>query len=403
MAISSDFPQVDRRLFLKAGGLAAGALAAGALPLGRARSAAGGRKWRAAIIGFTGGGDYGHGYDRAFTGVPGVRVVAAADPDPAGRARAARRSGAERTYADYRRMLRVERPELVSIAFRHPRRHLEVALAAFEAGAHVILEKPMTETLPQADELVRAARRAGVHVAVAHSRRYMRDFQRLAELIRRGFLGEIREIHIHGKQDSRVGGEDMIVLGVHDFDMLRWFFGDPAWCFGNVLQGGRDATPADAREGREPIRVAGDTVRACFGFSGNFQAAWCSVAAGDGWNRPKGPREHWAFEILGTRRVAAWQSLAGMGLLDSPDLLHMEKPVPWKPLPEPEGWAPPPYRKSVGLDLLHAVESGEPPASDALAGRWTLEMVAAVYQSHFRRERVAFPLRDRRDPLAPAS
>lgn len=47
---------------------------------------------RAAIIGFTGGGDYGHGHDRIFTGLEGVDVVAVADPDEAGRTAAMQRT-----------------------------------------------------------------------------------------------------------------------------------------------------------------------------------------------------------------------------------------------------------------------------------------------------------------------
>ena len=58
------------------------------------------RRFRAAVIGHTGGGDYGHGYDRIFNGLNQVEVVAVADPDAAGARKAAERCGAKRTYAD---------------------------------------------------------------------------------------------------------------------------------------------------------------------------------------------------------------------------------------------------------------------------------------------------------------
>src|SRR5262245_14450228 len=63
------------------------------------------RRWRAAIIGCTGQGDYGHSLDSAFSGLERVEVVGLADPDDAGRSRAAQRAKAQRQYSDYRQML----------------------------------------------------------------------------------------------------------------------------------------------------------------------------------------------------------------------------------------------------------------------------------------------------------
>src|SRR5512134_1236369 len=99
-------------------------------------------RYRAAIIGHTGAGDYGHGYDQIFNGVDPVSVEALADPDPEGRARAANRSGARRQYSDYREMLAKEKPDLVSIATRHPRHHRDMALAAIEVCRGLFIEKP---------------------------------------------------------------------------------------------------------------------------------------------------------------------------------------------------------------------------------------------------------------------
>ena len=72
-------------------------LAGAALTLGVARAhAADSEPMTAAVIGHTGHGDYGHGLDVVFNGVPGVKVVAVADPDGVGRANAAGRAGATR-------------------------------------------------------------------------------------------------------------------------------------------------------------------------------------------------------------------------------------------------------------------------------------------------------------------
>ena len=61
--------------------------------------------YRAGAIGRTGQGDYGHALDVAYEGIPNVEFIAVADPDLDGRQVAARRTGAEQSYADYREML----------------------------------------------------------------------------------------------------------------------------------------------------------------------------------------------------------------------------------------------------------------------------------------------------------
>lgn len=395
---------LSRRSFLRAS-LATTCLTTFASTVGlraRAEKRASGRPLRAAIIGHTGRGDYGHGYDRLFADLPAVAVVALADPDEQGRRQAVVRSGAARAYADYRPMLEREKPDLVAIAMRQPRPHREIALAAMNSGAHLFMEKPFTETLQGADDVAATAGRLQRHVVVAHNRRYAPEFQQLKSLVDEGFLGEVREVRMQGKQDARAGGEDLVVLGTHDFDLLRFLFGDPAWCMAHVALQGREVRPSDARDGREPIRVAGDAIRILFGFGASVAVTWSSVTRADGWNRPSGPRENWAFEILGTRRILAYQSGTPIRYLDSPFFLPPDSGESrWLPLPQPAHPRFEPHQRHFARDLVHAVESGAPTLCGAEDGRWTIEMVTAVYQSHLRQSRVRFPLDDRRDPLAP--
>ena len=68
-------------------------------------------EYRAAVIGHTGRGNFGHGIITAFVGIPNVEMGAVSDPDPAGRAEAAGQSGAPRAYADPYEMLEKERPQ----------------------------------------------------------------------------------------------------------------------------------------------------------------------------------------------------------------------------------------------------------------------------------------------------
>src|SRR5436190_13232106 len=75
-------------------------------------------KYRAVIIGDTGHGNYGHEHDVIFNGRENITVVGVADPDAAGRAKAAARAHAARQYADYREMFDKEKPQLVCVAQR---------------------------------------------------------------------------------------------------------------------------------------------------------------------------------------------------------------------------------------------------------------------------------------------
>src|SRR3954471_19653724 len=95
--------------------------------------AADGEKTRAAIIGHTGRGGYGHGMDMVFAGREGIEVVAVADPDDKGRAAAVKRCKTARGYADYREMIEKEKPALVSIAPRTTGERREMLLAAVNA------------------------------------------------------------------------------------------------------------------------------------------------------------------------------------------------------------------------------------------------------------------------------
>jgi predicted dehydrogenase len=328
-----------------------------------------------------------------------VSVEAVADQDAAGLAAAAKRSGARRTYLDFREMLAKEKPDLVSIGPRQPDCHREMALAAISAGAHLILEKPFAEHLNEADDIVEAAQAKGRRIAVGHKNRLSPEFQRMRGLLREDYLGTVLEMRVQGKQDHRAGGEDLIVLGTHDFDTMRYFFGDPLWCSASVTENGEPAAKRHVRKGREPMLVAGDTVRAMFQFPSNVLCTWQSVKAEPEWNTIPQGGERWGFTIFGTKGIISYYSGSSAMHWDSPFLGHKSIRREWKPLPNPKDWPPMPHQSHLVSDLIHAIETGAQPACSAEDGRWTIEMVAAVYESHRRSAQARFPLEDRTNPL----
>ena len=101
------------------------------------------KKHRVGIIGHTGRGGYGHYLDLAFSGVEGAEVIAVSDPDDSGRHNVLKKTGAQNGYANYHQMLTVEKPDITVVASREIGDHLDMVLAAAEAGSHIYLEKPI--------------------------------------------------------------------------------------------------------------------------------------------------------------------------------------------------------------------------------------------------------------------
>ena len=109
------------------------------------------KRRRVAVVGCTGKGDYGHDVDVVCKESPRCEIVAVADENPQGLAKAARRLGVDRTFADYRRMLDETRPDVLAICSRWVDRHAAMAVDAAQRGVHVFMEKPLCRTVAEAD------------------------------------------------------------------------------------------------------------------------------------------------------------------------------------------------------------------------------------------------------------
>ena len=357
-----------------------------------------GAKLKGAVIGHTGRGDYGHGLDGIFNNRPNIDMVALADPDPGGRAGTAAKIGARRSYADYRELLEKERPSLVSIAMRQADQHHVIALAALRAGAHVYCEKPFVTAPIEADELLAEAHRRELKIAVAHTMRMMPTIVRLKQAIAEGLLGDLTELRLFGKQDSRAGGEDMMVLGSHLFDLTRLFAGDPLGCTARVLWRGRDITPANRRMVQDNVGyVAGDQVFAQFAFANGVNATFTSDA------RLRETVGHWGIEFFGSKGAARIDC-------DISPNVFIRRSAPWSAEGRTDTWEPfdptlvksPPPTRNLGPvgDWLDAIAQNREPECSGRNGAWAVDMVMAVYHAALSGKRVQFPLVVRTHPLA---
>lgn len=358
---------------------------------------------KAVLIGATGRGDYGHELDTCLAHREDVEVVAIADADEAALLKRAGQLKLQRTYADYRAMLDAERPDLVVVAPRHADQHHDMARAALEAGAHVLLDKPYTRDLAEADALNALAAKEELRIAVAHQMRLAPNIAYLRDVIGGGLIGDLLEIRAWGKQDHRAGGEDMMVLGIHQFDLMRLFAGDPLWCDARILYQGRDLAVGDAFVPRENVGpVAGDEVMAGFAFPSGVQATWTSR------HRLREQIGNWALELHGSAGAVRINC-------DVPPRVYVARRSAWDVKGRSETWEPL-LKDPVGVDRarrlgfgtenarlvddwIEAVRTGREPVASANNATRAIEMVMAAYRSALTGSRVSFPLADRRHPL----
>lgn len=366
-------------------------------------SAAPRKRYRAAVIGHTGRGNYGHGLDVVWQAFDWVDLVAVADPDEAGLAKAIERTGARRAYRDYREMLGIEKPDLVSIGPRWLDHKVEMVTAAAEAGCHIYMEKPFARDLIDADRMTQAIGRAKVKAQVAHQMRGSPFVRRAQELVQAGEIGVIQEIRGRGKEDHRVGGEDMMVLGSHICDVMRIFAGDPKWVTAHVTEDGRELARRHVRQPTEPIGpVAGREIAAMFAFDNSVHGYFASKACDD--THPL----RFGTEIIGSKGVIFLPNAIYPDgqpyILRTPSWFPDEKHQWEKIAPAPAASAFRAEGSAIAnalmvLDLLQAIEEDRKPICSEVDGRWTIEMIMGVYEAQRSAGRMSFPLQRREHPL----
>ena len=184
----------------------------------------GGRTMRAGVIGL---GMMGRNHVRVWDeAVPGVELVAVADPDPDAVERATQGRRA-RGFDDPERMFAEEDLDLVSIV-APTSLHLPVTLAALRAGVNVIVEKPIAATRDEATEMIEAAQAAGRMLTVGHIERFNPAIRELRRRLVANELGRVFQVHATrlGPFPARIRDVGVVVdLAPHDLDIMRYLVG----------------------------------------------------------------------------------------------------------------------------------------------------------------------------------
>jgi predicted dehydrogenase len=175
-------------------------------------------KIRAAVIGVGYLGRY-HAQKYALLGDCSLVGVVDVEPETAARVAAEVRS---RAYPDYRALL--GKVDAVSVVTPTPT-HYEIARAFLDSGAHVLVEKPITESTAQAERLISAARQAGRVLQVGHLERF-----NPAILAAESLLSSARFIECHRLAPFKERGTEVNVvldLMIHDIDLVQMIVGSP--------------------------------------------------------------------------------------------------------------------------------------------------------------------------------
>lgn len=156
-----------------------------------------------------------------------------------GRAESVRRQfDAQKAYVDARTMLKDDQFDIIDICTQN-RLHAPQSIAALNAGAHVLVEKPMALNVKQCQDMIAAAQRNDRKLMVAQHMRFEAAHEKLKDVVDRGELGQIyaADAHwmrrrgipgwgrFHIKKES-LGGP-LIDIGVHMMDLCVWLMGSP--------------------------------------------------------------------------------------------------------------------------------------------------------------------------------
>jgi predicted dehydrogenase len=143
---------------------------------------------RFGIVGMT--SDHVWGMGDGLAALPGVVLVAGAEPYPELRQQAQQRWGLERTYEDERRMLADEQLDALLLCGDNAGKAGIVEEAA-RRGLHVYQDKPMAATLAQADRMLRAAEAAGIVYMVAYHSAFSPTYDQVKALLHAGAVGQV--------------------------------------------------------------------------------------------------------------------------------------------------------------------------------------------------------------------
>ncbi len=333
---------------------------------------------REVSVGLVGSGFVSAIHAAALRMVPGARLAAVCSPTEEHVRRFAQEHAIPRWFTDYRRLLELGEVEVIVIGAPNDL-HAEMAVAAAEAGKHVICEKPLCLNLAEADRMIAACRRAGVKLMYAEELCFAPKYVRLKQLVEEGAVGELTLIKQSEKHDGphaswfwdveRSGGGVAMDMGCHALEFFRWMTGKrrAEWVWADLsTQVHRERTRGD------------DNALLVVRFEGGITAL-----AEESWTKKGGMDDR--AEVYGSLGVAYADLLRGNSILTYSETGYgyaVEKASTTR------GWSFAVYEEiwNYGFpqEMAHFVEcvrEDKEPLETGEDGRAVLEMIFAAYES----------------------
>lgn len=337
------------------------------------------------------------GHFSAYAASPRARLVAAVDTRAELAEAAATKWGAARWYDSAAAALADPAIQVVDLCLPH-HLHAPVAIQAAKAGKHVFVEKPIANTLEEADAMIAAAREHGVTLMVDQTKRYQNRHRKIKELLDAGYVGAPILVkaaypqdityawqHMEPKRRATYWKHDGVIsgIGIHSLDLLRWLIGE-------VAEVQAVAATSDLIEPGRPTEDSGIVLlRFANGCIGESTVSYVlkdpKLAAG--WDIM--PLQ--LFGRRGSLRMDEEDNISVVSdLLASeagPGALHLQtKPPVGAPRLPAEGMA------GAIEHLLDCLSTGTQPLTNGEDARKSLEVVEAAYRSIQEHRAIRLPL-----------
>lgn len=333
---------------------------------------------RTAIVGC---GKVAHLHAAALARLPESEFVAVCDADLA-RARAFGERYGAGAFTDCSEMIRAAAVEAIAVCTPHPL-HAAPAIAAINAGVHVLVEKPLASTVADCDAMIAAARRSGVTLGVVSQRRFFEPVVRMKRAIDEGKLGTpvlgvvtmyswrdeayYRSDPWRGRWDTEGGGV-LINQSPHHIDILLWLMGPVAEVAGRWANL------------NHPYIEVEDTAAAVLRFrSGGLGSIVVSLS--------QRPGIYTKIHVHGSNGVSVGAEtdtgatfIAGMSEAVAPPFNDIWT-IPGETADSgPSPFDPARYHERQARDFLRAAIEHRPPAVTAEEGRAVVEVIEAIYR-----------------------